>query len=52
MKIKLIIFFWDDPNELVAHLRLLEALRQVGHNAHDNEILFTIEELFEPGFII
>jgi len=27
---------WDDPNKLViARMRLLEASRQVGHNAHD-----------------
>jgi len=28
----------DDPNEL-DRLRLLEASRQAGHNAHDNEML-------------
>jgi len=36
---------WDDPNELVDRLRLLDASRNAGNNAHDNEILSTIEEL-------
>ncbi|KYN29554.1 hypothetical protein ALC57_00996 [Trachymyrmex cornetzi] len=43
---------WDDPNEIVDSLRLLEALRQAGHNGHDNEILSIIEELREAGLII
>jgi len=43
---------WDDPNELVERLRLLEASRQAGHNAHDNELLSIIEELREAGLII
>jgi len=43
---------WDDPNELVDRLRLLQASRQVGHNVHDNEILSIIEELREAGIII
>ena len=43
---------WDDPNELVDRLRLLEASRQAGHNAHDNEMLSIIEELREAGLII
>jgi len=43
---------WDDPNELVDRLRLLEASRQAGHNAHDNEIMSIIEELCEAGLII
>jgi len=43
---------WDDPNELVNRLRLLEASRQAGHNAHDNEMLLIIEELREAGIII
>jgi len=41
---------WDDSNELVDHLRLLETSRQAGHNAH--EILSIIEERCEAGFII
>jgi len=28
---------WDDPNELIGHLRLLEVSRQANHNAHDND---------------
>ncbi|KYM94613.1 hypothetical protein ALC62_14755 [Cyphomyrmex costatus] len=44
--------YWDDPNEFVGRLRLLEASRQAGHNAHDNEILSIIEELREAGLII
>jgi len=43
---------WNDPNELVDRLRLLEASRHAGHNAHDNEILSIIEELREAGLII
>ncbi|KYN02981.1 hypothetical protein ALC62_06186 [Cyphomyrmex costatus] len=43
---------WDDPNELVDRLRLLEASRQAAHNAHDNEILSIIEKLRETGLII
>lgn len=43
---------WNDPNELVDRLRLLEASRQAGNNAHDNEILSIIEELREAGIII
>jgi len=37
---------WDDLNELVDHLRLLEVLHQTGHN----EIL-SIEELRKAGFL-
>ena len=43
---------WDDPNELVDRLRLLEASRQAGNNSHDNEFLSIIEELCEAGLII
>src|SRR5947199_409178 len=43
---------WNDPNELVDRLRLLESSRQAGNNAHDNEILSIIEELREAGIII
>ncbi|XP_070521848.1 uncharacterized protein [Cardiocondyla obscurior] len=43
---------WDDPNELVDRLRLLEASRYAGYNAHDNAILSIIEELCEVKFII
>jgi len=43
---------WDDPNELVDRLRLLDASRRAGHDAHDNEILSIIDELREVGLII
>ncbi|KAG5318527.1 YMD3 protein, partial [Pseudoatta argentina] len=38
---------WDDPNELVDRLRLLDASHRAGNNAHDNEMLSIIEELRE-----
>ncbi|EZA62151.1 hypothetical protein X777_03758 [Ooceraea biroi] len=43
---------WNDPNELVDRLRLLEASRQAGNNIHDNEILSIIEELRGAGLIL
>jgi len=43
---------WDDHNELMDHIRLFEASRQAGHNAHNNEILSIIEGLREAGVII
>ncbi|KYN16163.1 hypothetical protein ALC57_11595 [Trachymyrmex cornetzi] len=43
---------WDDPNELVDRLRLLDTLHRAGNNAHDNEMLSIIEELREAGLII
>lgn len=43
---------WDDPDELVNRLRLLDASRQAGNNAHDNEILSILEERREAGIII
>ncbi|KYN27441.1 hypothetical protein ALC57_03150, partial [Trachymyrmex cornetzi] len=43
---------WDDPNELVDRLRLLDASHRAGNNAHDNEMLSIIEELCEAGLII
>jgi len=42
---------WDNPNELVDRLRLLETSRQAGHNAHNNEILLIIEELCEASLV-
>jgi len=42
---------WDDSNELMDHLRLLDASHRVGNNAHD-EMLSIIEELREAGLII
>ncbi|KAL6254100.1 hypothetical protein P5V15_014720 [Pogonomyrmex californicus] len=43
---------WDDPNELVDRLRLLDASHRAGHNVRDNEMLSIIEELREAGIII
>jgi len=43
---------WNDPNELVDRLRLLDASHRVGNNVHDNEMLSIIEELREAGLII
>lgn len=44
--------YWNDPNELVDRLRLLEASRHAGNNTHGNEFQSIIEELREAGFII
>jgi len=30
---------WDDPNELVDRMRLLEASRQAGHNARQRDAI-------------
>ncbi|KYN22502.1 hypothetical protein ALC57_05099 [Trachymyrmex cornetzi] len=43
---------WDDPNELVDRLQLLDTSRRAGNNAHDNEILSIIEKFREAGLII
>lgn len=43
--------YWDDPNELVDRLKLLDAERAAGNNNHNNEIQNIIEELSERGFI-
>ncbi|EZA49859.1 hypothetical protein X777_11740 [Ooceraea biroi] len=42
---------WDDPNELVDRLRLIEASRGAGNDSHDAEFLSIIEELREAGVI-
>lgn len=42
---------WDDPNELVARLRLLLSSQQAGHTGHTNEITSIVEELKEAGII-
>jgi len=42
---------WNDPNELMNRLRLLDVSHRAGNNAHDNEILSIIEELREAGLI-
>ncbi|KAF2885806.1 hypothetical protein ILUMI_20367, partial [Ignelater luminosus] len=45
---KLVDFvYWDNPNELVNRLRLLNASQAAGHNNHTNEIVSIIEELKE-----
>lgn len=44
--------YWNDPNELVDRLRLLEASHHAGNNAHNNEFQSIIEELQEAGIII
>ncbi|KYM97254.1 hypothetical protein ALC62_12068 [Cyphomyrmex costatus] len=43
---------WDDPNELVERLRLLDASHRAGNAAHGNEMLSIIEELRGAGVII
>jgi len=40
-----IYIHWDDFNEIVDHLWLLEVSRQADHNGQNNEILSIIEEL-------
>lgn len=43
--------YWDDPNELVARLRLLLSSQSAGNNSHQNEILSIVEELREANII-
>lgn len=43
--------YWDNPNELVARLRLILASKKAGHTNHDNEILSILEELREANII-
>lgn len=43
--------YWDDPNELCGRLRLLIFSKQVGNTELDSEIISTLEELQEAGFI-
>jgi len=44
---------WDDSNELMDCLRLLDAPYRASNNAHDNEmILSIIEEFHETSLII
>jgi hypothetical protein len=43
--------YWNDPNELVARLRLLIASTEVGNNSHNNEIINIEKELIEAGII-
>lgn len=51
-KNKLDYVYWDDPNELVARLKLLLASQEAGHNNHSNEITSILEELRETNVII
>lgn len=43
--------YWDNPNELVERLKLLDAEKAAGNNNHDNEIQNILEELRENGYI-
>lgn len=44
--------YWDDVNELVDRLRLLNSSKLAGNtDSHDNEILAIISELHEAGII-
>ena len=43
--------YWDNPNELVERLKLLDAEKAAGNNNHDNEIQNILEELKEYGYI-
>lgn len=47
-----VLSHWDDPNELVERLRLLEASRLAGNTGVKNEIINIIEELREVGYIL
>lgn len=43
--------YWDNPNELVERLKLLDAEKAAGNNNHDNEVQNILEELKEYGYI-
>ena len=43
--------YWDDPNELVERLKLLDGEKAAGNNNHDNEIQNILEELKEYAYI-
>lgn len=45
------IFYWNDPNELCARLKLLVGSTEVGNTAHKNEIQNIIEELREAKLV-
>ena len=42
---------WDDPNDLVDHLRILVTKRNAGFIGYENEIQFIFEELREAEII-
>lgn len=44
--------YWDDPNELIERLSLLQASQRAGHNNHHNEIMSIMEELREAELIL
>lgn len=48
---KIDLVYWDDPNELIERLRLLNSSRMAGHSNHRNEIISIIEELKEANLI-
>lgn len=50
--VKSTLTYWDDPNELIERLRLLEASRLAGNTGVKNEIYSIIEELKEAGYIL
>ena len=43
--------YWDNPNELVKRLILLDAEKKAGNNNHHNEINSILEELRERGYL-
>lgn len=43
--------YWDDPNEMVDRLRLLNASKQAGNTSLNNEIISILEELKEANII-
>lgn len=43
--------YWNDPNELVSRLQLLQASEAAGNNGHNNEIQSILEELREANII-
>ena len=43
--------YWDNPNELVERLKLLDGEKAAGNNNHNNEIQNILEELKEYGYI-
>lgn len=44
--------WWDNPNELVDRLKLLNASTSAGNNSHQNEIIAILEELREARIIV
>lgn len=44
--------YWNDANELIDRLRLLNSSKYAGHTNHDNEIISILEELREAKIIV